>query len=72
LHPQRLATGGDDIRLKRDENGVVTMGIRQFLSDEGSIDPRGGAKGRADRRRSGRLDRGQACMGTAYRIPASR
>ncbi len=28
----------DPILLRRDENGLVTMGIKEFLSDEGSLD----------------------------------
>jgi predicted AAA+ superfamily ATPase len=35
---KKIIVVGDDIRIKRDENGVVTMGIRQFLLDENSLD----------------------------------
>ena len=35
---KKIMIVGDDIYLKRDENGVVTMGIRQFLLDENSLD----------------------------------
>ena len=28
----------DPILLRRDENGLVTMGIKEFLSDEDSLD----------------------------------
>ena len=35
---KKIMIVGDDIHLKRDENGVVTMGIKQFLLDENSLD----------------------------------
>jgi len=35
---KKIIVVGDDIYLKRDGNGVVTMGIRQFLTDENSLD----------------------------------
>ena len=35
---KKIMIVGDDIYLKRDENGVVTMSIRQFLLDENSLD----------------------------------
>lgn len=35
---KKIVVVGDDIHLKRDENGVVTVGIRQFLLDENSLD----------------------------------
>jgi predicted AAA+ superfamily ATPase len=35
---KKIVVVGDDIHLKRDENGVVTIGIRQFLLDENSLD----------------------------------
>jgi len=35
---KKMIVVGDDIYPKRDENGVVTVGIRQFLMDENSLD----------------------------------
>jgi len=35
---KKIMVVGDDVNLKRDENGVVTIGIRQFLLDENSLD----------------------------------
>lgn len=35
---KKIVIVGDDIYPKRDENGVVTVGIRQFLLDENSLD----------------------------------
>ena len=35
---KKIIVVGDDIYPKRDENGVLTIGIRQFLLDENSLD----------------------------------
>ena len=35
---KKIMIVGDNILLRRDENGVVTMGIRQFLLDKNSLD----------------------------------
>ncbi|MDR3282167.1 MAG: ATP-binding protein [Candidatus Methanoplasma sp.] len=34
---KKIMIVGDDIRLKRDENGVVTIGVREFLLNEDSL-----------------------------------
>jgi predicted AAA+ superfamily ATPase len=35
---KRIMVVGDDMCLKRNENGAVIIGIRQFLLDENSLD----------------------------------
>lgn len=35
---KKIVVVGNHIKLKRDEAGITTMGIRQFLLDQNSLD----------------------------------
>ncbi|MBN2935877.1 hypothetical protein [Mogibacterium sp.] len=37
IRKRKIVVVGDNIKVRRDENGIITIGLRNFLLDENSL-----------------------------------